>query len=166
MNKRIYWILIFVFLNGCSAIVLEKGINYEKREGYYFDRDKSSGSVTIRNNNNNYVNIASGKVACGYYGVIGPLIFPIIPIWENRECDNVTIRIWEYYTGIRNVHIILQGKNYQPIEISEMNYYTFPLKTKSITDTAILVVEKNDGEIFEIPIRYKHSFSFDLWPGR
>ena len=105
-------------------------------------------------------------MSCGQYGLIGPLIFPIIPIWENRDCKGVVINIWEYRIGIKNAHIIYHDKIYKPSEISRYGYYTFPLQTKSITDTATLVVEKQDGEKFEIPFRYQHTFSFDLWPGR
>jgi hypothetical protein len=66
----------------------------------------------------------------------------------------------------KKVYIIYQNKVYEPSKIVKGGGYFFSLQIKSITDTATLVVEKKDGEKFEIPFRYKHTFSFDLWPGR
>jgi hypothetical protein len=164
MKKIIILMFAIIFLNGCAITGFEKGLNYEKTTGYDFEYDGGSGSITVINKKNGKnVSIAFGKGShCGFYGLVGPLIFPIIPIWENKECDNVVVLI-----GItKNTHVIYQNKTYQPSEISEMGYYTFPLQTKSITETAILVVEKQDREIFEIPFRYQHSFSFAFFPGR
>ena len=164
MIKKIV-ILIFslLSLNGCSGAVFEKGLNYEKTPNYKFKHDEGSHITTITNNKNgNRVAIGFGKSSCGFYGLIGPLIFPIIPIWENRDClENATIGTG---ASIKNVHMIYQDKIYQPSKV--VGGYTFPLPTKSITDTATLVVEKKDGEIFEIPFRYQHTFSFYLFPGR
>jgi hypothetical protein len=56
---------------------------------------------------------------------------------------------------------------YKPYETSGNGYYyTFPLPTKSITDVAILIVGQENGQKFEIPFRYKHTFDVNLWPGR
>jgi hypothetical protein len=74
--------------------------------------------------------------------------------------------IWEHRVGIENAYILYHNKTHNPSEISDSGYYTFPLKTKSVKDVATLFVVKKDGQKFEIPFRYKHSFSFDLWPGR
>jgi hypothetical protein len=157
-----------VLLAGCSAVTFEKGLNYQKTHGYSFEHDKGTQATTVRKNqkDRSYVNIGFGTVACGYYGLVGPLSFPIIPIWKNRDCDKASINIWEYRVGIKNAYVTYRNKTYNPSEISDSSYYTFPLQTKSITDTAILIVEKKDGEIFKIPFRYQHTFSVDLWPGR
>jgi hypothetical protein len=168
MSKKILTLVSLICLSGCSGATFEKGLNYEKTPKYSFDYDKGTHETTIRKNGEEekYINIGFGTVACGYYGLIGPLVFPIIPFWENRDCDKIDIRIWEHRIGIKNTHVIYRDKIYEPSEISKTGYYTFPLQTKSITDTAILVVEKKDGQKFEIPFRYQHTFSFDLWPGR
>jgi len=165
MIRKILILLGLVCLSGCSAISFDKGLNYEKVSDYeYGDEDYS---VTIKNKNNEkYINIRFGKGSyCGFYALIGPLIFPIIPIWENQDCSEVVIDIWEHRVGIKSAYVIYRDEVYNPSEISQ-GYYTFPLQTKSITDIATLVVEKKDGEIFKIPFRYQHTFSFDLWPGR
>ena len=78
----------------------------------------------------------------------------------------MVIDIWEYRVGIKNAQLLYQNKTYNPSKISDSGYYTFPIPIKSITNTATLVVEKKDGEIFEIPFRYQHTFSFALAPGR
>jgi len=168
MIRKILILSTLVALSGCSAITFNKGLNYRKTSGYRFDDDGSSYGVTIRKNKKlgSYINIGFGRVACGYYGLVGPLVFPIIPIWQNRDCDKISINIWESRVGIKNARILYQNNTYNASEISPSGYYNFPLQTKSITDTAILVVEKKDGEKFEIPFRYQHTFSFDLVPGR
>ena len=168
MNKKILTIISVVCLSGCSGATFEKGLNYEKIPEYSFDYDKSTHKTTIRKSEQRekYINIGFGTVACGYYGLIGPLVFPIIPFWENRDCDKIDMSIWESRVGIKNAYVIYHNKIYEPSAISKTGYYTFPLQTKSITDTAILAIEKQDGEKFEIPFRYQHTFSFDLVPGR
>jgi hypothetical protein len=163
MIKKTLILLVLVCLSGCSIASLENRLNYEKTLGYSFKYYKGSHSITATKENGNHISIAFGKgSSCGQYGLIGPLIFPIIPIWENRDCGDVVILIG----ATKNVYVIYRDKIYEPSEISKTGYYTFPLQTKSITDTAILAVEKKDGQKFEIPFRYQHTFSFDLWPGR
>lgn len=168
MIRKILILLTLVSLSGCSAITFNKGLNYRKTLGYSLDDDGSSYGVTIRKNEKwgSYINIGFGRVACGYYGLVGPLVFPIIPIWENKDCREMVVNVWESRVGIKNVHILYNNKTYNPSKISDSGYYNFPLQIKSIKDTATLVVEKKDGEKFEIPFRYQHTFSFDLWPGR
>jgi hypothetical protein len=151
-------------LSGCTIIGFEKGLNYEEMLEYKYS--KGSGLTTIFNKKNGkHITIGLGAVDCEFYGLVGPLIFPVIPIWENKNCDKVGIGIWEHKIGIKNVHLLYQNKIYQS-QTSNSNFYTFPLQTKSINETAILVVEKQDGEKFEIPFRYQHSFSFAFFPGR
>ena len=163
MIKKIVIVLGLVFLSGCTIVGFEKGLNYEKTSKYSFKHDKGTHDTTVTNNKNgNQISIGFGTVACGYYGLIGPLVFPIIPFWENRECNEAVIDIG----STKNVYIIYNDKVYEPSKVSKTGYYTFPLQTKSISDTATLVVEKQDGEKFEIPFRYQHTFSFDLVPGR
>jgi len=164
IKKIVILIASLIFMNGCSGAVFEKGLNYERTPKYKFEYEKgSSGTTTITNQQNgNYVNIRFRSNSCGFYGLFGPLIFPIIPIWGNRDCsENATIGTG---ASIKNVHMVYQDKIYKPSKV--VGGYTFPLPTKSITDTATLVVEKQDGEIFEIPFKYQHTFSFDLFPGR
>ncbi len=163
MIKIMSILISLVWLSGCSGVTFEKGLNYKKTPEYSFDYDKGTHDTTVVNKKNgNRISIGFGTVACGYYGLIGPLIFPIIPFWENRECNEAVMDIG----SSKNVYVVYRDKIYEPSKISKTGYYTFPLQTKSITDTATLVIEKNEGEKFEIPFRYQHTFSFDLWPGR
>lgn len=162
-NKTILTLLI-LFINSCSAIVFEKGLGHEKKQGYNFIENKNSGSVTVKNDIG-HVNVMLGRVACGSYGLIGPLIFPIIPVWESKNCNDITIRAWEYYNKVKNIYIIFNNKSYYPYKVSKLGYRTFPLKIKSIKNNATLVVEKENSDKFEIPIRYKHKFNFYLMPG-
>ena len=169
MIKKIVIVLGLVFLSGCTIVGFEKGLNYVETPKYGFKHNDDTHNTIITNKKNGvHIGIAFGKVACGYYGLIGPLIFPIIPFWENKNCDKVAISIWENRVGIKNAYVNYNNKIYKPSEISG-SYNVFPLpieSIKSITDTATLVVEKKDGEIFEIPFRYQHTFSFALFPGR
>ena len=165
IKKIVILIVSLIFMNGCSGAVFEKGLNYKETLNYQYD-DNDNSTTIINKKSGKYVNIGFGTVACGYYGLIGPLIFPIIPIWENRNCKEVVIDIWEYRVGIKNAQILYQNKAYNPSKISDSNYYTFPLPIKSITDTATLVIEDTSGEIFKISFKYQHTFSFALFPGR
>ena len=165
MIRKILIILSTIVLNGCSIAGFYKGLSYEKSQEYKFEYNKGSSGYTVITNqkNGNHISIAFRQSSCGSYGLIGPLIFPIIPIWENNDCKDVVIGIG----ATKEVHIIYHDKTYKPSKISDDgHYYSFLLQIKSITDTAILVVEKQDGEKFEIPFRYQHNFSFDLFPGR
>ncbi len=164
MIKKVIILISLICLNGCAIAGFEKGLNYEKTPQYKFEFDGGTLYTSIKNQKNgNRIAIMFGGGSCGFYGLIGPLIFPIIPIWENRDCKEVNVGTG---ASIKNVHMVYQDRIYEPSEISSGGYYTFPLTIKSITDTATLVVEKKDGEIFEIPFRYQHTFSFALFPGR
>ncbi|NBX52274.1 MAG: hypothetical protein EBT63_01300 [Proteobacteria bacterium] len=164
MIKKTLTLLWFVFLSGCSAIGFDKGLNYEKTPKYKFEYSQSaSGYLGITNQENgNRISIAFSQNSCGSYGLIGPLVFPIIPIWKNDECKDIVLGV----SQANKVQIIYHNKIYEPSKVVRGGGYFFPLEIKSITDTAILVVEKKDGEKFKIPFRYQHTFSFDLWPGR
>lgn len=165
MIKKPLILFGLICLSGCSIASFEKGLNYEKIPNYKYEYEKHGSSTTTITNqkNGNEITVMFGKgSSCGRYGLIGPLIFPIIPIWHNEDCNKVVIGMG----AIKEVHIIYRDKIYEPTKVSETGYYTFPLQTKSITDMATVVVEKKDGEKFEIPFRYQHTFSFDLWPGR
>lgn len=152
-----------ICLSSCSGATFEKGLNYEKTLKYRFDYDKGTHGTSVTNQKNgNNINIMFGRGSCGFYGLIGPLIFPVIPFWQNHDCKDVVIGVG----AAKNVYIIYHDKIYEPEKVVRGGGYFFPLPIKSITDTATLVVEKKDGEIFKIPFRYQHSFSFDLWPGR
>ena len=162
MIKKIVIVLGLVFLSGCTIVGFDKGLNYERTPKYKFEYRDTSYTVITNQKNGKHAAIAFRSNSCGEYGLIGPLIFPIIPFWHNDDClENATIGTG---ASIKNVHMIYQDKIYQPSKV--VGGYTFPLPTKSITDTATLVVEKKDGEIFEIPFRYQHTFSFALFPGR
>ena len=159
MIKKILILIIFVSLNGCGVAVFEKGLNYKKTPNYKFEYDHgASGSVHFTNQKNGKrIGVSFRQNSCGFYGAISLLIFPIIPMWQNDDCKDVVIGIYQ----AKNVHMIYRDKIYKPSEISSNGYYyTFPLQTKSITDTAILVVEDKNGEIFEIPFKYQHTFGF------
>jgi hypothetical protein len=164
MIRKILILLGLVCLSGCSAATFDKGLNYEKTPKYKFEYSQSaSGYLGITNQKSgNHISIAFSQNSCGFYGLIGPLIFPIIPIWQNSNCEDVVIGA----SQSDKVQIIYHDKVYEPSKVVRGGGYFFPLQIKSITDTAILVVEKKDGEKFEIPFRYQHTFSFDLWPGR
>ena len=163
MIKKIVILLGLVFLSGCTIVGFEKGLNYVETPKYGFKHNDDTHNTIITNKKNGvHIGIAFGKVACGYYGLIGPLIFPIIPFWENDDCsENATIGTG---ASIKNVHMIYQDKIYQPSKV--VGGYTFPLPIKSITDTATLVIEDTSGEIFKISFKYQHTFSFALFPGR
>jgi len=164
MIRKILIFSVLAILSGCSAVTFDKGLNYKKIPGYSFNYDKGTqGTSIINQKNGNSISINFRRHYCGSYGLIGPLIFPIIPIWQNYDCKEVVIGV----SQASKVHMVYHDKIYKPLETALSGYYyTFPLQTKSITDTAILVVEKQDGEKFEIPFRYQHTFSFDLVPGR
>ncbi len=163
MIKAILILTTLTWLSGCSAVTFDKGLNYEKIPGYSFSYDKGTQNTSITNQKNgNRISIAFRRHYCGSYGLIGPLIFPIIPIWQNLDCKDVVIGA----SQSDKVQIIYRDKVYEPSKVVRGGGYFFPIPIKSITDTAILIVEKKDGEIFKIPFRYQHTFSFDLAPGR
>ena len=164
MIRKISILLGLLYLSGCSVAGFDKGLNYEKTPKYKFEYSQSaSGYLGITNQENgNHISIAFSQNSCGFYGLIGPLIFPIIPIWQNDDCKDVVIGA----SQSDKVQIIYHDKVYEPSKIVRGGGYFFPLPIKSITDTATLVIEEKDGEKFEIPFRYQHTFSFDLWPGR
>ena len=97
MIRKILVLFGLVCLSGCSAITFEKGLNYEKSSNYSFEYDKGTHTNTIRKDEKRekYINIGFGTVSCGYYGLVGPLVFPIIPIWKHQDCDKASINIWE-----------------------------------------------------------------------
>lgn len=163
MIKKILILVSLIYLSGCSLASFEKGLNYEKKKEYSFDYDKGTqNTIIIDKKSKNHISIRFKRHYCGFYGLTGPLIFPVMPIWQNDDCKDVVIGI----SKARKVHILYKNKLYKPSKIVRGGGYFFPLPIKSITDTAILVIEKKDGEIFKIPFRYQHTFSFDLWPGR
>ncbi len=161
--KKVIILISLICLSGCSGAVFEKGLNYKKISRYSFDYDSGTQYTSITNQKNGkYISISFGKNTCGFYGLIGPLVFPIFPIWENDDCKDVVLGV----SPAKKVQIIYHDKIYEPSKVVRDEGYFFSLPIKSITDTAILVVEKKDGEIFEIPFKYQHTFSFALFPGR
>ena len=166
MIKKVLILLGLICLGGCTIVSFDKGLNYKKTTDYKFEYEKGpSYTATITNKiNGNQINVMFRQRSCGQYGLIGPLIFPIIPIWKNKDClEDVTIGIG----ATKNIYIVYENKVYHPSG-TDLNgyYYIFPIPIKSITDTATLVVEKKDGEKFKIPFRYQHTFNLDLWPSR
>jgi len=163
MIKKTLILLGFVCLSGCTIVGFDKGLNYEKTPVYSFDYDKGTQYASVTNQKNgNRIGIAFSQNSCGEYFLVGPLIFPIIPFWQNHDCKDVVIGV----SQANKVQIIYHDKLYESSKVVRGGGYFFPLPIKSITDTATLVIEKKDGEKFEIPFRYQHTFSFDLWPGR
>ncbi len=162
MKNTIILIIGLFILSGCSGAIFEKGLNYEKTSEYSFEYDEGTQGTTITSAvTGNTISIGFRSHYCGFYGLIGPLIFPIIPIWQNDDCKDIVIGASESY----KIHIIYHDEIYKPLKV-EYSAFSFPLKIKSIKEKAILVVEKPDGEIFKIPFRYKHTFSFSFFPGR
>ena len=88
MIKKILILLGLVCLSGCSLVEFGKGLNYERTPKYKFEYSKSSsGYLGITNQKDGkHISISFGQNSCGFYGLFGPLIFPIIPIWENKDC--------------------------------------------------------------------------------
>jgi hypothetical protein len=165
IKKILILVISLICLSGCTIVGFDKGLNYEKIPEYKFEYNRgSSGYVAITNKKNgNHINIAFRRNSCGEYGLFGPLIFPIIPMWQNHNClENATIGVYQ----ASHVYIIYNDKVYRPIEVSRTGGYTFPLPIKSITNVATLIVEQENGQKFEIPFRYKHTFDVNLWPGR
>ncbi len=163
MIKKTLILLGLACLSGCTVVGFNKGLNYQQKTSEYkFDYNKNSHWLSITSINGNKLDIMQSTNECGEYFLIGPLIFPIIPMWQNSDCKDVLIGV----SQASKVQIIYHDKVYQPSKIVKGGGYFFPLPIKSINDTATLVVEKTDGGKFEIPFRYQHTFSFDLWPGR
>ena len=163
MIKKALILLSLVCLSGCTIVGFDKGLNYEKTPTYSFDYDKGTQSTSITSKENgNHISIRFHRNSCGEYFLVGPLIFPIIPMWQNHDCKDVVIGV----SQANKVQIIYRDRVYEPSEVVRGGGYFFPLQIKSITDTATLVVEDKNGEKFEIPFRYQHTFSFDLFPGR
>jgi hypothetical protein len=114
-------------------------LNYKKTSRYSFDYDSGTQYTSITNQKNGkYISISFGKNTCGFYGLIGPLVFPIFPIWENDDCKDVVLGV----SPAKKVQIIYHDKIYEPSKVVRDEGYFFSLPIKSITDTAILVVEK------------------------
>lgn len=159
--RRILILSGLVFLNGCAGAVFQKGLNYQQTTEYRFEYDKGTHGTSITRNGK-LLYVEFNQNSCGFYGLIGPLIFPIIPFWQTDDCKDVVIGV----SQAKKVQIIYHDKVYEPSKIVRGGGYFFPLSIKSINDTATLIVEKQDEEKFKIPFRYQHTFSFDLWPGR
>lgn len=158
MIRKIIILTISISLNGCAIAFFDKGLNYKKTPNYKFEYDReASGSVSFTNQKNGkYIGVSFRHNSCGGYGLIGPII-PFFPIWHSDDCKNVSIGIYQ----AKKVHMTYHDKIYKPSDISSDGYYyTFLLPTKSITDIAILFVEDKNGEIFEIPFKYQHTFGF------
>ena len=81
---------------------------YKKTQNYQFEYDrKASRSVPFTNQKNGkHIRVSFGQDSCGFYGLFGPLIFPIIPIWHNDDCKDVVIGA----SQSDKVHIIYQNK--------------------------------------------------------
>ena len=160
MTRKVLVLLGVIFLSGCTIIGFDKGAYYD--QSVNFKRYKKNGNAALEIDKLLRVEFSSHQ--CGSYGLIGPLIFPIIPIWENRNCDNLDVGV----SGASNVYLKHNAKLYTSIRFDPGSYfeYTFPVPTKSLFDGAILVIEDKNGQKFEIPFRYQHTFSFFLWPDR
>lgn len=151
--------MCLVVLSGCFGIGFDKGLyyEYEKNSKYRYSYDFQSKSLRVESGNGK-VNLTVYRGECGDYGMIG-IVIPLIPVWSNRDCtQNVAIGI----SNASSAYIVHHNKVYKPSNISNIKTYTFPIPVKSLSDGAILVIEK-DGEKFEIPFRYQHTFSFELW---
>ncbi|NBV07283.1 MAG: hypothetical protein EBS06_08655 [Proteobacteria bacterium] len=160
MIKKALILLGLIYLSGCTIVGFDKGTHYDQSTN--FKRYKKNGNAALKIDKLVHVEFSSRQ--CGSYGLVGPLIFPIIPIWRNYDCESLDVGV----SGASKVYLKHNSKIYVSTRFDPKSYfeYTFPISAKSLSDGAMLVVEKKDGEKFEIPFRYQHTFSFDLFPGR
>jgi len=164
--KQIRKILVVLkcmtLLCGCVAVGFEKGVRHV--DSVKFNYDNITREIIFKNSENKKVWISFFQGFCGRYYLFG-IIVPIIPLWENFNCKNLEIRI----SSADRVFVDYQGKIFNSIAFdSKYDNYIFPIPVKSLSDGAILIIEKKNkssGEIekFEIPFRYQHTFSFELW---
>jgi hypothetical protein len=156
MRSKAVSILISVFaLSGCLTVGFNKGAHPDG--SLKFKKRINNQNIVLEVNDSLDIEFSSHQ--CGYYGLAG-VIIPVIPHWQNHDCSDFDI-------GVRkssNVYLKHGDKIYTYSRFDPRSYYTytFPVPVKSLSDGAILVIEK-DGERFEIPFRYQHSFSFQLW---
>lgn len=162
MRKILAILTCLILLCGCVAAGFEKGVHHV--ESIKFSYDKRSREITLKTAENGKLFVEFFQGFCGSYYLFG-IIVPIIPLWENFDCKNLKIRV----SSADRVFVDYQGKLFNPIAFdSKYRTYTFPIPVKSLSDGAILIIEKKDevsGKIekFEIPFRYQHTFSFELW---
>lgn len=155
MKKITILISLFV-LSGCVSADLERGIRHI--EPTNFNYDERARQMTIRLINNDQIYLRFFQRTCGGYGLVG-IVVPIIPVWDNIDCKNFEVEV----SVADQVLVTYQNKIYKPTSFDpKYRNYTFPLDTKSLSDGATLIIEKN-GQKFEIPFRYQHTFSFQLW---
>jgi hypothetical protein len=155
--KNLIILMSFIYLSGCVYVGFDKGPYHNK--SVKFDQSKRNGNIVFRINKS--IEVSFQNFQCGYYGLLGIFIVPFIPYWKNTDCNDLIVEA----SGLNNSNIYLNHKDYtySPYKTNpKLYYYTFPVPVKSLSDGAILVIEK-DGERFEIPFRYQHSFSFQLW---
>lgn len=164
MRKIMIFLILFLF-EGCVYVGFGKGVRHI--DPIPFDYDERTGEVTFSSSNslkNEKIWVSFFQVSCGSYGLFGILV-PIIPLWENFDCKNLKIRV----SSADRVFVDYQGKLFNPIAFDpKYQTYTFPIPVKSLADGATLIIEKKNessGKIekFEIPFRYQHTFSFELW---
>lgn len=156
MIRKIIVLTSLVFLESCLFVGFNKGANYEK--SVKFKSYNRNGNMVLKIIDNS-VHAGFSNLQCGGYGLFG-VIIPIIPYWGNDKCEDLNVLV----TNASNVYIKYNNKVYNYSEFNPRSSYNykFPIPVKSLSSGAILVIEK-DGEKFEIPFRYKHTFSFQLW---
>ena len=155
MIKTIMILMNLVFLSGCVYIGFNKG-SYPDHN-VKFERYSKNENIALKIDKSLYVEFSSHQ--CGYYGLVG-IIIPIIPYWKNINCGDLNVGV----NTASNVYLKHVGKIYNYNRFNPKTYYeyTSPIPAKSISDGAILIVEKH-GQTFEIPFHYQHAFSFELW---
>ena len=156
MLKIISLVLVIISLNACDAIEFKKGAHHIEPIKYRYDKKTQEIIINTSKNNNIYLEFFSRM--CGAYGLWG-VIIPIVPYWETQDCSRFKVSI----SAVDKIEINHHGVVYKDYEFdSKYQNYTFPINTKSLSDGAVLIIEK-DGETFEIPFRYQHTFDFELW---
>jgi hypothetical protein len=96
INEILILIIGLTCLSGRTIVSFSRGLNYEEIPDYKFEYEKgSSQTVTITNRKIGHdVIIMFRYNSCGEYGLFGPLVFPIIPMWQNHDCsENATIGV-------------------------------------------------------------------------
>jgi hypothetical protein len=161
MIKKIIILISLPCLNNCVGVGFDMGLHYQETVEYKFKYNDEMYRLSVTSiRNNNKLDIIYNGNECGEYFLFGPIV-PFIPIWENKDCNkNIIIGIYK----AEEVRVKFDNIIYNPIKVQD-GAYTFPISIKSLSSGAVLIVKK-DGEKFEIPFRYQHTFSFDLFPGR
>ena len=159
--KQLLLILVMASLSGCVVVWLDKGLNYQEPIEYEFEYNQGDGSITFYKGEKE-LSVTFHEGICNSYSLMG-FIIPFIPLLKDKDCkQDVYIRI------VKASDVYIKTKNnqiYKPYKVGKFGTYYFPIKIKALSDTATLFVSK-EGENFEIPFRYKHTFGIGTLFGK